>query len=96
MNMSAVNNGGGGNAPANNGGGGSNGFNINTVATSMRGNITTLGTKVAGNSSKENMTEEEMMALQLDITRWSTAITVTSNVQKAWSDAFKSVSQNLR
>ena len=75
------------------------GFDMTSVNNALGAAVNATGGDITSklqSAQGGQMSEIEMLELQHSLNRWSIMINLQSNVMKTWSDALKSVVQNLR
>mgnify|MGYP002623295127 CR=1 FL=1 len=73
-------------------------FNMDSINTTLNSGLDSMGADIAAktSSSSGEMSEVELLQLQQSLQKWSIMVNMHTNIQKTWSDALKSIVQNLR
>ena len=73
-------------------------FNMNSINSTLNSNLETMGADIAAKTSESGgeMSEIQLLQLQQSLQKWNIMVNMHTNIQKTWSDAIKSIVQNLR
>ena len=73
-------------------------FDMNSINSTLNSNLDTMGADIAAKTSESGgeMSEVQLLQLQQSLQKWSIMVNMHTNIQKTWSDAIKSIVQNLR
>ena len=71
-------------------------FNIENANRSMSSTLRSFGAEIHSKLSVGELSEVEMLELQHSLGKWSIMVNMQSGIQKTWSEALKSLVQNLR
>ena len=73
-------------------------FNMNNINNTLNSSLETMGSDIAAKTSESGgeMSEIQLLQLQQSLQKWSIMVNMHTNIQKTWSDAIKSIVQNLR
>lgn len=69
---------------------------MNNIQNSMFSSLQTDQSQIAQMSNKKNLSDQDMIKFQMDASRYSTELSMTSNLLKTLSDNQKSIAQNFR
>ena len=73
-------------------------FNMNSINSTLNSSLETMGADIATQTAQSGgeMSEIQLLQLQQSLQKWSIMVNMHTNIQKTWSDAMKSIVQNLR